>query len=234
MSLTILTVALALHFLASLPVHAAGPVVRIDALQAQALAASAGAWGVAPTGWSGGGDCSQVQGVTCDSNGTVVAINLANCSLSGYIPTTFSALTSLSLLTTTTSQPSHTCLTFAFSHVSLEAHFCLCHCLLLSLTYKACSRLFSSPYATHPPPAPPFYSSPPLLRLRPPHPSPFLSLLPPTPPSSHFPLFSPILLGSPLGRPPFFPHLPRRDLSHNSLWGTMPSFLSLLENLRRL
>ncbi|GJP85428.1 hypothetical protein CLOP_g15538 [Closterium sp. NIES-67] len=120
--LLLLTALLAAPLFPNLYVQAAGPVVPIDALQGPVLAACSGAWGMAPAGWSGGGDCSQAQGLTCDSNGMVVAIdlsntpldgripqeigslttltllNLANCSLSGYIPISFSALTSLSLL----------------------------------------------------------------------------------------------------------------------------------------
>ncbi|CAI5461755.1 unnamed protein product [Closterium sp. Yama58-4] len=72
--------------------------LRHSSPTAQALAESAAAWGVAPTGWSGGGDCSQVQGVTCDSNGTVVAIDLSNTPLNGSIPKEIGNLTTLTLL----------------------------------------------------------------------------------------------------------------------------------------
>ncbi|CAI5498996.1 unnamed protein product, partial [Closterium sp. Naga37s-1] len=200
LSLPLLTALLALHFLASLPVHAAGPVVPIDVLQAQALAESVGVWGVAPTGWSGGVDCSQVQGVTCDSDGTVVAIDLANCSLSGYIPVTFSSLTSLSLLLAT-----------------------------LSLSPPLLSPQSSRPSSYCALPSPPPLSSPPSFLF----PSPLLIPLPAFPPLPPTLLFL-LSFSTLLSCCPFFPHLPRRDLSHNSLWGTMPSFLSLLENLRRL
>ncbi|CAI6008915.1 unnamed protein product [Closterium sp. NIES-65] len=85
--------------------------------------------------------------------------------------------------------------------------------------------------STRPPTSQPFLlRSPPALRA----PSPSISLHPPLTPSP--PLFLCPLSLAVSSFPPPRSSLPSfsSDLSHNSIWGTTPSFLSLLTQLRRL
>ncbi|CAI7774098.1 unnamed protein product [Closterium sp. NIES-54] len=73
----------------------------LQASQVQFLRDCQTAWSEALPGWGGAHpDCSSAQGITCDSNGMILKMNLPELSLSGSIPDSISSLRELSLLRT--------------------------------------------------------------------------------------------------------------------------------------
>ncbi|CAI6007833.1 unnamed protein product [Closterium sp. NIES-65] len=56
------------------------------------------AWGVTFNQWQEGGDCSQADGLTCDSNGMIMSMALDEMGLSGSLPTSLGSFINLSYL----------------------------------------------------------------------------------------------------------------------------------------
>ncbi|CAI7758865.1 unnamed protein product [Closterium sp. NIES-53] len=56
------------------------------------------AWGVTFNQWQEGGDCSQADGLTCDSNGMITSMVLDDMGLSGSLPTSLGSFINLSYL----------------------------------------------------------------------------------------------------------------------------------------
>ncbi|CAI5491182.1 unnamed protein product, partial [Closterium sp. Naga37s-1] len=75
-----------------------------ERLAAAALKECAAEWGMSATGWAPGAECAQAQAITCDSDGMVTSLDVAQRNLTGSLPFALSALSRLHSLNVRSNQ----------------------------------------------------------------------------------------------------------------------------------
>ncbi|CAI5946526.1 unnamed protein product, partial [Closterium sp. NIES-64] len=84
--------------------RASPPHCPHDRLAAAALKECAAEWGMSATGWARGAECAQAQAITCDGDGMVTSLDVAQRNLTGSLPFALSALSRLHSLNVRSNQ----------------------------------------------------------------------------------------------------------------------------------
>ncbi|CAI5979565.1 unnamed protein product [Closterium sp. NIES-65] len=129
-----------------------------DRLAAAALKECAAEWGMSATGWARGAECAQAQAITCDGDGMVTSLDVAQRNLTGSLPFALSALSRLHSLSVTPPRRSLVCSLHPSPLHPTPLHPSPLHPTPLP------SRSHALPTSTHNPPYPPFH--PPRPRVR--------------------------------------------------------------------